>query len=465
MSTVQRKAPVIVVDGYSMGREIVRGLLERHVDCFHIRSSEHRSADAHSFEASLFQADLGYLGDPIACANALALLSPAAVVAGSDGGMSYASKIGRALGLATDATGAGDVASDKFATIAAARCAGLNVPEQTLASNASEARAWAEPRNRWPVVVKRNAGCGAAGLRICYKPHQIDAAFAEHSGILRESGHNEPLLLQSFAFGRQYVVNTVSRAGKHYVSDAWRRTLCSIAATAVVPKELYLLDPKSVPAAALFENTRRALDALGIRNGAARTELKWIRNGVTFLGTSSQLMNVSSHRGAHREAGLPAQSNVLAASLASSREEWDRNFGSRKYKLRKPMVKLFFSFDAPGVVQSVRGLARLQKLRSFQAHDGALAPGDTVWRTADTRGHGGVVHLVHAEAEQIARDIQTIREWESGGELYDVATEGSPEMLIPRALLMKSPTIRGARQPVRCPDYDSRAPGKSRERC
>ncbi|MEJ1965561.1 MAG: ATP-grasp domain-containing protein [Gammaproteobacteria bacterium] len=446
MITIQEKAPVIIVDAYSMAREIVRGLRERRINCFHIRSSEHRPADARSFEASLFQADLGYLGEPTACASALALLSPAAVVAGSDGGMGYANKIGRALGLATDATAASDVGIDKFAMNEAVRCAGLNVPEQTLASNASEARAWAEQRNRWPVVIKPNAGSGAAGVRICYKPQQIDAAFAEHSGSQRESGHNEPLLLlQSFASGRQYVVNTVSHAGKHYVTDAWRRTFCSIATTAVVPKELHLLDPKSAPATALFENTRRALDVLGIRNGPARTELKWIRNGVTFLETSPQLMNVPAHRGAHREAGLPVQSVVLAASLASSRAEWDRNFGTRKYKLRKLMAKLFFSFDAPGVVQSVRGLARLRSLPSFQAHDGALAPGDKVWRTSDTRAHGGVVHLVHPEAEQIERDIQTIREWESGGELYDVATEDSPEMLIPRVLLMKAPTVGDTR--------------------
>ncbi len=284
--------------------------------------------------------------------------------------------------------------------------------------------------------MKPAMSCGAEGVAICYNHRDIETAFGRsYRRVNRLGGYNDQLLIESFLSGRQFVVNTVSVAGEHYVTDAWHLNLCPVAGSAFVPKDLHLLDPASPHGVQLIEFTHAVLDALGIQNGAAQTDIKLTRNGPALIGVGAHLMSVSMHRGAHCTAALPTQASVLAESVASGPDIWRGTFGNKHYKLRKHMAKVFFSFDEPGVVRSIAGLARLQRLSSFQAHDRPLAPGDPVSRTADMLGRGGIVHLVHEDREQIAHDMQMIREWESGGELYDVATPDSAEPLLPRALL------------------------------
>ena len=117
---------------------------------------------------------------------------------------------------------------------------------------------------------------------------------------------------------------------------------------------------------------------------------------------------------------------------------WLRALGANHYRFRKHMTQVFFSFDEEGVVRSTRGLAKLRGLASFQAHDRPLATGDRVSRTAGPHTMGGVVHLVHEDPDQVSYDLHTLREWESGGELYDIAgDDNGPEALIPRALSMQ----------------------------
>lgn len=435
MNQVSGKPCVAIVDGYSTGRDLAREFLERNVACLHVQSALHPSDTDTSFDPFMYAADLGYLGPPAAAAEVLATLAPIGVVAGSDHGVEHAEQISRALGLPTHSAQTALARRDKHRMIEAARCKGLATPDQAMASNPGEALEWAQHHGKWPIVVKPTASTDADGVTICYDARDIAHAFEKaHRRRNRLGTMNELLLLQSFLSGRQLVVNTVSVGGSHYVTDAWHMTFSPLAAAAIVPKELTLLDPSGQQGDRAFAFTRQVLDALGIENGAAHTEIKWTRNGPALIETGAHLMPVSMHRGAHCCADLPTQAGVLANSLTTPGEDWCRAFGNKHYRLRKHMTKLFFSFDDAGIVRSVAGLARLRKLPSFQAHVQPLAPGDRVWRTQDTLGCGGIVHLVHEDAEQIAHDVQTIREWESGGELYDIDTGSQPEALLPRAL-------------------------------
>lgn len=440
MIAAEERKRIVIVDGYTTGWDIARELLERNVECFHLRSSKEFPPIARSFNAALFPVNLGYLGEATETADMLRLLRPDAVIAGSDCGVAFAEHVADSLGLPTNRRETVAARRDKCAMMEVVRTEGLLTPVQVPAWNMAEAHAWAERHAKWPIVVKPAASSRADGVRICYTPADVARAFERSLHKINLLGtFNDRLLVQSFVSGRQFIVNTVSVDGQHYVTDAWRMNMCPLSRNVIVPKELQLVDlRRDNNGPALVRYTLDVLASLGIENGAAQTDIKCTRDGPVLIECGAHLMATSMDRRAYREAELPTQARVLADSLTLPRTEWRSRYAAEHYRFRNHMTQAFFSFDEEGVVRGVRGLARLRKLPSFQAHDRPLSVDDRVSRTAGLQAVGGIVHLVHEDAEQIANDLLTLREWESGGELYDIALRNdTPDMLIPRALSMK----------------------------
>jgi biotin carboxylase len=418
---------IVIVDGYSTGRELVRELLDRNVECLHLQSTEQLPAPVvKSFDRSPYDGDLGYVGDAAAAVDVLSTLKPHAVVAGSEWGVTLAEQIAHGMGLPTNRIEKISARRDKFEMIEAARRHGLRVAEQASVATVEAAHTWAERQAAWPIVVKPMTSAGSDGVTICNSHADIDAAFAKAFGRENFLGcFNERLLMQSFLSGPQYIVNTVSRHGRHYVTDAWHMTLSTERGSELVPQEAHLLDPRPPTANSLITYTLGVLKALGIENGAAHTELKWTTQGPALIETGARLMGAAMDRPSYCAAGMETQASIYATSLARSDGERSDLFQGRHYSLKRLMTKLLFSFEQAGEIRGVEGLARLRGLASFHAHYRPLAKGDKVWKTADTLACGGVVYLVHDDRSQIASDIEAIRAWEKRGELYDVAPFGA----------------------------------------
>ncbi len=414
----QRKC-IVIVDGYSTGRELVRELSARGVTCLHLQSTPQLpTAVAKSFDRTPYDADLGYLGDILTAAATLATFAPDAVVAGSEWGVTFAEGTAHWMGLPTNRIETLSARRDKFDMVEAARRRGLHVAAQAAIDSLEAAHAFAERQGSWPIVIKPLASAGSDGVTICHRREDIAPAFAKAFG--RENfmgGVNRRLLMQSFLPGPQFIVNTVSRNGRHYVTDAWSMVV-SVCGGDVVPGGIHLLDPTTAEARELFAYTLGALAALGIENGAAHTELKMTPQGPALIETGARLMGAAMDEPSYAAAGMRTQANVLAGVLAG--EDGDRLFATGHYRFCRPLTKLLFNFAHAGPVRSVAGLARLRELRSFHAHYRPLSAGAVVWKTADWFACGGMIYLVHNDATQIADDIATIRAWEAQNALYEV---------------------------------------------
>jgi hypothetical protein len=156
------------------------------------------------------------------------------------------------------------------------------------------------------------------------------------------------------------------------------------------------------------------------------------RKGPAIIETGARLMGAAMDRDSYRAAGMRTQASIYAEALAGTATDWAGTSGRRHYAFGKHLTKLLFSFGEAGHVRSIDGLERLRDLPSFHAHYRALKVGGRVWKTADTLACGGVVYLIHEDAEQIAADIGRIREWEKRGQLYDItpANEASAAELV-----------------------------------
>jgi hypothetical protein len=348
--TAQDYGRVAIVDGYCAGRELVRELLERNVECLHLRSSARGTASA-GFDPTPYDADLGYVGGLDAAIQLLDELAPGAVVAGSERGAIFAESIARGLNL---------------------------------------------PANKAELVRARRQALG--GLRLARRPSSRAAA-----------GHRP-----------RFEVNAICQDGQPFVTDAWRMLL--VAGESGLRLEGFrLLDPELGETEALFTFAGLALDRLGIVEGAAHAQLTWTTDGPALVGAGACLAADPMDRSPYLAAGLNTQASVLASLLAVPGHGRDARLVARRYRLARHMTKLLFNFSTPAVIVSLAGLSRLRRLASFHSLHRPLARGDWVGPGNAWLTDGGVVYLVHEEAEQISADARQFRLWESRGELYGLA--------------------------------------------
>ena len=81
----RQRTRAVIVDGYSTGRELLGALKDRGVECLHLRSSAELPPEvARCFDATGYDADLGYAGPPAEAAEALGRLRPDVLVKGAD---------------------------------------------------------------------------------------------------------------------------------------------------------------------------------------------------------------------------------------------------------------------------------------------------------------------------------------------------------------------------------------------
>lgn len=427
----RRHKRIVIVDGYSTGRELVRKLLDRNVECIHLCSAKEPPAKlARSFDPSPYDADLGYVGGEADAIDMIAPLKVDAVVAGSEYGVSFAEAVAHGLGLATNRIETLAARRNKFEMIEAVRRAGLRAAEQAEVWSTDGAHSWAKRHGRWPVVVKPLNSAGSDGVTVCRSHADIERACAK--ALHKENflgWYNESLLMQSYLAGEQYIVNTVSDGGRHHVTDAWHMALAGRPGSQLAMEALHLLDPSEPHVRALIDYTLQVLDALGIENGAAHTELKLTPEGPVVIESGARLMGAAMDQPSYCRAEMTTQAGIYAAVLAGSAAEREAIFATPHYGFVRPLSKVFFLFEGEGEVQTTAGLARLSDLPSFHALYRPIRKGARVWKTDDSLACGGAMYLVHDDAGRIADDIGQIRAWEQQGLLYGVKPDAEQEDL------------------------------------
>jgi hypothetical protein len=149
--------------------------------------------------------------------------------------------------------------------------------------------------------------------------------------------------------------------------------------------------------------------------------LAWTADGPALVGAAACLAADPMDRSPYVAAGLNTQAYALASLLAGAEREPEAGLATPRYRPARHMTKLLFNFSAPAAIVSLGGLSRLRKLASFHSLYRPSGPGDRVRRSNAWLADGGVVYLVHDEAEQINADARQFRLWESRSELYELA--------------------------------------------
>jgi len=431
-SARSEKCVVAVVDpfdaGYLLAEEIVHG---GHKIEAVISGKNIDPAIVAKCDPAFFHSMVSFDDDVATTAASLRDRGVRCVLAGCETGVNVADALSEALGLVTNGTPKSAARRNKFLMAESAAGHGVPIPRQYYSSFVNEIVAWARRFANWPVVVKPPESLASDDVRLCRNETDIRNAFAQTVGRRNIAGvMNHGLIVQELMDATQYVVDTVSLDGQHYLSGIWRygrphfapdvlqalrtgRELPDIArrvgwsalaygAISSVSKEL--LPGNDELAETLFEYAQRVLDALGIRIGPAHFELMQTEVGVRLVEVGARVHGAGQTHMMNRICtGADQVQQTIDVYL--NPERFRRSAG-RFYALRQRSMMVRLTPWRRGTLRGFVGLERIRALRSFHdtfvmAEPGRRAPGCV-----------GVVILLHPEEEQMRRDHDTIRELE-----------------------------------------------------
>ncbi|MGW2464177.1 ATP-grasp domain-containing protein [Streptomyces sp. NPDC001761] len=411
---------VAVVDAFGTAFRYTDAFAALGTGVIHVQSTPGLLPGVAPVDSAKFTRTLVHDGDLDGLADRLAALRPLAVLPGRESGVELADALSERLGLPTNGTELSAARRDKYLQIERLKAQGVPAMRQIRTDDEDELRAWHEALAGTAVVKPLRAG-GGDGVTFCDTPDDSAAALGALLHRVNSLGErNTHVVAQEYLVGAEYIVNTVSCAGLHQVTDVWStdRITANGVRDLVVAQVLLRPDDPAVPE--LVPYARRVLDALGIRHGAAHLEIKLTPDGPRLVEAGA------------RPSGLPY---YVAEAVGEGQLEWSadaylrperfRARAGNDYRRRTAFAWAALVSPVSGRLVRYRALDEVRRLESFRDLTLLVEPGDRVVPTTWDLGYPATLTLSHPVEAVLRRDLNTLRFLDGTG-MYEVREDPDP---------------------------------------
>ena len=408
-----------VVDGYSTGRFLPLELKKYGIDCVHVQSEKDiPQFFKPSFHHNNFIDNIIHKGDVEKTLLNLSKYNIAFVVPGCDLGVELADILSEKLSLPSNGTEYSRARRDKFEMGEAVRDFAARAVNQIKSANLQEILWWVKELGEWPVVLKPVSSVCTDNVIFCDREDDLFAAFERIMGDINVCGiKNNEVLAQEFLSGTEYIVNTVSLEGEHYICDIWQYRKRDMPGYSKIYDTVEVLPFNGKVQEELGNYIKQVLDALRIQFGACHSEVMMTNDGPVLVETNARLAGAS----------IPAvvskgmQFNQVELTVKSYVDPDNFRFIiNTPLSLQQNLLNVFLISEVEGKIKSVSQLDRIKKLPSFCDMHLSIKKDGLIKKTIDLASSPGYIFLVHENPEIIQQDYQTIRKLEKNG-LYDLA--------------------------------------------
>ncbi|UUN26974.1 ATP-grasp domain-containing protein [Streptomyces sp. FIT100] len=377
----------------------------------HVRSrAQLPETFAASLPTDLFDEDLTYPGHTDDVRRKLAERSPVGVVPASEFGVEVADELAEALALRGNTPSLSSARRDKSRMMAVLSAAGIRTPRQLRAGGAADLLRWRRQEKLGRVVVKPLDSAGSDDVFTCDTDEEVTTAFDRIIGktnlMLRP---NESVLIQEYLAGDEFIVNTVSRDGRHWCTDVWVSAKTVLSEKRKVYDYEDLLEPDDLRLEQIVPYVSDVLDGLGITNGPAHTELILTHDGPVLLETGARISGLANPPALDRCTGANQVSLALDCYTADARLllsrplRYEQNEHARCVNL---FARRAVRLPACAIREALQDLPAFESLRFRVADNGETRP------TVDLNSSPGVVFFVHKDRNEVDRAYKVLREIE-----------------------------------------------------
>lgn len=403
---------IALVKPVSSGAQLAEALLEEGAAFVEVHT-EPAAASAARHVKTICNRDVD------AAADELRALGVTTVIAGSEYGVTLADELSERLGLPHQRHELRAARRDKYLMAQALADAGLPHAKTVAVRSESELDRVLADWTSYPVIVKPPNSAGGDGCRICPDPASVRAAFITAMGrrnLLGEVNHG--VLIQEFLAGSQYIVNTVSMSGRHLIAEVYAERIDQLHGEPVLRHIISrtTLDDSEHD---LVAYVLRCLDALGVREGAAHTEVMLTADGPRLVEVNSRLMGPHLSADAYHAAYGYSSPHLVAERFLRPDE-----FGNRfdlPYGPARTLAKVYLRAHRSGILEALDGLRLVRRLPGFHSVARMPVPGNTVRREHLTTGARGIAFFVHEDEELLGHSLGILHDLEDSDGLFRIA--------------------------------------------
>ena len=402
--------PVVIVDPLSSGVELAPAFKARGIPAIAVTL---KPGEWNGFGSKIRSGDfLKIIPDQPGLIEILREYEPIAVLPGTEEGVALAETL--ALALTPQRANDPEKAENrvhKAGMQQALQEAGVAALKTLSTASEQEVEAWIESNGFFesPLIIKPPISAGSDKVFHVAAGGDWRTPFQrvldEPSKTTGES--NKTVVVQELAVGTEFAVGTVSAGGKHYLAHLiqYNKTSSSDGQTKTVYDFVEFVPFTKEAHGELFEYTKRALDALGIRWGAAHNEIMLTPNGPRLIETGARMCG-GPVVGFARVASGSSQADKLVEIYA------DGDVSSKEYAFKKTVMPVFLASPARGKISNAEALSETSKLPTFLNENLWFKNGDTVPHTVDYLSAIGIVALA-GDRPSVLSDKAKVREMES----------------------------------------------------
>lgn len=329
--------PVVIVDPLSSGIELAPAFKARGIPAIAVTL---KPLDWIGFGANMQTSDfIEIIPDQPNLVEVLAKYDPIAIIPGTEEGVPLA----EALAITLTPQFANDPEKSqnrlhKALMQKALQEAGVPALKTLNTASESEVEAWIRTNGLIdsPLIIKPPVSAGSD--KVFHIPARGDWK-KEFNRVLSEPSkitgkNNETVVVQEQAIGTEFAVGTVSANGKHYLAHLIQYNKTSFNDRKTVYNYVEFVPYSQERYGELFEYTQKALDALGVRWGAAHNEIMLTKDGPRLIETGARMCG-GPVVGFAREATGSSQADKLVEIYV------DGGVSTEEYVFKKTVVPVF----------------------------------------------------------------------------------------------------------------------------
>ncbi|MEN6610462.1 MAG: ATP-grasp domain-containing protein [Methanoregulaceae archaeon] len=427
-----RKKAVVIVDGFATsGRVLASRFQMNGIPCIEVLShavfpdkylKKNHAEDY--LEDPLYADKIVFTGDLDAIVRALDKYQIIGIVPGSEIGVSFADTLSERMNLLSNGTRGSLARRNKYLMQCALREAGVPTKEFICTRSEADLIAWFRAGKFAEVVIKPMSSASTEGITFCRSGEEVVRAFRQLLGTTNHLGdENTEVLAEERLFGTEFGVNTVSRDGKHRLAEVWQYRKVRVEGAGNVYDCTRLHDWPDEKLMPLVRYAFSVLDALGIRYGAAHTEIMLTETGPLLIESGARVMGGTIPPELILKCAGQCQADLVVQAY-SDPETFMAEIDT-PYHLQRHMIRKHLIAGCEGIpAGEISALDRLADLRSCVKGDFVnLISEWYVHRTVDMITSPAKVFLIHEDPEVILADYRAIREFEKNHErdFYNVS--------------------------------------------
>lgn len=347
-------------------------------------------------------------GDLAILAKELRSYQPTCLIPGSETGVEVADAL---VELVVPGTGnvpqLAAARRDKWAMAQAVHAAGIPDLRQTCSDDPDQIDQWLRETGLYGkrLVVKPPKSAGTDNVHIVPEGSDWRQFFHQIYGQVNKVGLiNEAVLVEEFADGTEYMIDSYSVDGQHGLVDVCRYTKSRRGDRIGIYDLIDFVAPDDPAVDIVWPCVQRVLDAVGVRNGCGHSEVIITAEGPRFLEIGTRPAG-----GGHQMISeLATGSNHILRTVAHrARGEF-----SPTYELKQHVCSVVISAPISGIWRNAEIFANVDTLGTYWKKWFGGGTGDYVRQTDDIYTYLGWVVLASPDEQAVRADYRRIKDLE-----------------------------------------------------